>query len=338
MKVNSYYIIFLLLISWPFVYSQKMVVPKKLFVNGEYVHKQTSMPFPELIDIYQRFSVVTFNKENTGITVTYEHLPSRSKISISVYPAGDGCEGRLRGEYQESLQSITRTSKRGIHVRQFPVQHGDTGYICNGYEAMIYDDFYCFNSLTVYECGRWFMKVRITANDLDSLGYEFLEEQIYKHFDPTKLTATNPLNPLADVYLAKNACQDSVMLGSALGSAYKKIDWADANVNKNERASGFPDLYIDMHIEALKAFMEFQHREKFQSTLKTDFTKRYLAELKMIDDAGFLAEFVMDQYGMILIIPDKLKIDYDSYLKWKQNHKLTIDLHKAFYVVAYGQK
>ena len=54
-------------------------------------------------------------------------------------------------------------------------------------------------------------------------------------------------------------------------------------------------------MESVFAFMVFQHRFKYK---KSEFTSQYLNELQLISDAGFITEFVMDQFGMILIIPE----------------------------------
>ncbi|WP_346854757.1 hypothetical protein [uncultured Draconibacterium sp.] len=315
------------------VIGQELSNPKKIKAKGEYIQKQTEFIFPENFDSYQRQDIYSFDKKKTNIGVVYGNQQNQTTISIYVYPAGDGYEGRLRNEYQNSMQSIANFSSNGISTTKTTlVRHQGEKYICNGIQTKIKQN--DFNSLTIYECGEWFLKVRISTNELDSIQISSLEQKIYNHFDPTNLTALNPLNSMADVYFSKVAFQDSTLLGSAMGSAYKKIDWALENVKENERASGFPDLYLNLQVESLKAFMEFQHRFSFQ---KTQFTKQYLNELQLISDAGFLAEFVMEQFNMLLIFPQNFHARYVEYQKWREN-KITIDLNQEFYVVSYGEK
>ena len=226
-------------------------------------------------------------------------------------------------------------SESGIHATQYPIRREGEKYVCSGFEAVTKQEKYKYNSLTLYECGQWFLKVRITTTELDSTQVALLEQKIYSQYDPTKLTELNPLNPLADVYFSKTAFRDSVLLGSAMGSAYEKIQWALKNVRESERASGFPDLYLNLQVESLKAFMEFQHRFNYK---KSEFTTQYLNELQLISDAGFLVEFIIEQFDMILIIPDNTPVRYEAYKTWKQNNKISIDLNEVFYVVSYGQK
>ncbi len=49
-------------------------------------------------------------------------------------------------------------------------------------------------------------------------------------------------------------------------------------------------------------------------------------------------EFIMEQFDMIVIVPDNLTTDFEAFQKFKENSKLTIDLNQNFYVVLYGQK
>lgn len=314
---------------------QEYYRPKKISAKGEYTHSKAMTVFPEQFDLYKRKEIYSFDKEKSNIGVVYENQPNQTTISIYVYPAGDGYEGRLRKEYQKSMQSIVNLSQNGVHATQFAVRHEGEKYICNGFKAIIKEDKSKYNALTIYECGQWFLKVRITTSELDSSQIASLEQKIYSQFDPTKLTETNPLNEKADIYFAKTAFRDSILLGSAMGSAYKKVKWALENIKEKERASGFPDLYLNLQVESLKAFMEFQHRKNYK---KSEYTKQYLSELQLISDAGFLPEFVMEQFGMILIVPENAPIKYEEYEQWKLNHKITIDLNKEFYVVSYGQR
>lgn len=313
---------------------QELLTLKKIKAKGAFIHNQTKMNFPEQFDSFQRQDIFSYDKKKLNIGVSYGNQKDQSIITIYIYPAGDGYEGRLRKEYLKSMQSIANLSEKGIHANQFAVRK-EGEYICNGFKAIITQEQNKYNSLALYECGQWFLKVRITTNNLDSTHIALLEQNIYSHYDPTKLTALNPLNPKANGYFSKTAFRDSILLGSAMGSAYKKISWALDNVKENERASGFPDLYLNLQVESLKAFMEFQHRFNYN---QCEFTKQYLKELQLISDAGFLAEFVMDQFGMILIIPENISVKYKEYETWKLNNKLTIDLNEQFYVVSYGQK
>lgn len=90
-----------------------------------------------------------------------------------------------------------------------------------------------------------------------------------------------------------------------------------------------------MHIEALKAFVNFEKEHNFS---KSQTTIDYLKELNSIIDAGFLKEFIMQQYSMIMITPENMTFDFDAYENWKQSYPMNIDLSKRFYVISYSDK
>ncbi|MFA5433608.1 MAG: hypothetical protein WC319_12165 [Candidatus Paceibacterota bacterium] len=312
--------------------------PKKIKAKGDYVHGQTQLIFPVKIDDYERLYIYSFDKKKTNVGITYESLKNTGKTTLSIYlyPAGSGTDGRLRDEYLFSLQSIANVSDKGVHAIQKHVSFKKDGYKINGYNAWIVNESNLIKSnLTVYECGKWFFKIRITTDILDSLGIDSLKNSTLDLFQPTMLVKNAPLNPKADIHFAKAAFCDSIMLGSAMGCALKKLEWALDNVDSLERASGFPDLYIGMHIEALKAFVNFEKEHNFS---KSQTTIDYLKELNSIIDAGFLKEFIMQQYSMIMITPENMTFDFDAYENWKQSYPMNIDLSKRFYVISYSDK
>lgn len=316
------------------IFFQQLYCQKTINVRGDYTHPHAKMVFPERLDVYPRIDIYAFDAGKTDIGVVYKDKLNENEIIVYVYPAGEGYEGRLRTEYQKSLQSIALLSFR-VYATQSAVRHQGEKYICNGFKAVMRDAKNTYNSLTVYECGEWFLKVRVTSTRLDSAGVAELELNIYTLFDPTKLTEVSPLNVKAQVSFSKAAYRDSVLLGSAMLAAKEKINWASAHVPENERASGFPDLYLDMHVAALREFMQFQYIGNFTMTNPTI---KYLDDLQLISDAGFLAEFVMDQFGMILILPEKALANYEAYLDWKQNQKITVNLNQMLYVISYGSE
>jgi hypothetical protein len=122
------------------------------------------------------------------------------------------------------------------------------------------------------------------------------------------------------------------MLGSAMGSAFKKISWALDNVDSLERAAGFPDLYLGLQVESLKEFTQFEKRKKWN---RQQSTTDYLNELNQIIESGFLEEFIMEQFDMIMIVPKETTFDFEGFQKWKEAHPITIDLNQRFYVVSY---
>ena len=339
-SVRTTAVLIFLIVTFSGVNRQARIQPKKINTKEDYSHFSTKMNFPKfLFGEYHRKSVYSFDKKNQNIGVKYEKNQNGEKITFSLflYPAGDGYEGRLRGEYKKSLHSAyLAMTKKGLHATQSAVQHKGEKYICNGFQGIFTNDNNDLSQLTVFESGTWFYKIRITSNQTDTTLLSNLEAKILKEFDPTVLTDLTLLDEKLDLYVLDAAFRDSMLLASALGSTIRKIDWVMENVDEKERATGFPDLYLNLHVEGLKAFMEVQHRDNFRETKKSDFTANYLRELQLISDADFLNEFVMEQYEMILIIPENIPDKYDEYLKWKSQNNITINLNDKFYVFSFS--
>ena len=309
---------------------QAQMNPKKIKSKVDYTHEATRFVFPLTMNQYCRAHIYAFDKKRQNIGITYKTNDFKTIISIYLYPAGAATEDRLRDEYFESINSIAITSKKGLHAQQHAVSYKNGDYKINGFKADI-KDVDKKSSLSIFECGEWFFKIRITSEVLDTLGMEQTEQNLLDLYDPTRLVKISHLNPKADISFAKAAFVDSLMLGSTMGSAFKKLEWAMDNIDSLERASGFPGLYLDMHMESLKAFTEFQ--KKHPDFSKTKLTEKYLGELNSIIANGFLEEFIMEQFDMIMIIPEDLEFDFDAFDKWKKDNPISINLNERFYVI-----
>ena len=308
--------------------------PKKIKVDGDYIHKETETPFPKEIDEYSRVNVYAFDKKQTDVGVTYENISNKRKTTLSIYlyPAGFGSEDRLRNEYLKCMQSIANVAKHRIHAQQHSVTYSSPGYRIIGFKAWM-GDLPDKSSLLIFECGHWFFETRITTSDLDSTQTEKLERRILDFFVPTKLVQKSPLNSKADIYFSKAAFRDSLMLGCVMGSALEKMKWAIANVDSLQRGSGFPGLYLDLHIAGLKGFVNFERDHPGMS--RSQPTIDYLNELKSLIDNGFLEEFIMDQFGMIMLLPDNTVLDFSGYEEWKKSNPIKINLNQKYCDIGY---
>lgn len=151
---------------------QQYYKPKKIKHKGAYALKQAGVVFPESIEKYKKLDVYAFNAEKTNVGVTYEVRNNYEKttFTIYVYPADSKAEGRLRGEYLQALQSVANASYRGVGAVQYPVSFKEDGYKVNGFTADINSKFAKDRSrLTVFECGNWFLKVRLSSEDRKSV-------------------------------------------------------------------------------------------------------------------------------------------------------------------------
>lgn len=332
-KFIRYYLVFLLTLIGTYAFGQERSSPKLVKSKGDFTHNATGTIFPEQIEGYPRKNIYSFTKQDDGIEVTYES-PEKTSIAIKIYPAGDGAEGRLRNEYLKILQTISDAANKTIGFDQGPVRRVGTKYICNGFQAVSnLKTKKEVARLALYECGAWFLKIKITSKDLDSNGIRALEEKVLNKYDPTKFTELKPLNLKSDFIVAPVLGKDRTRAKYVLKSGLKKLEWANKNVPENERASGFPDLYLNMHIEALKEFAECKDDNY---TPDNDIAK-LISEVNKVIRSNYLAEFIMKQYRMVMIVPENMKFDFEGFAKWQEVHNISMDINRFYYVIAYRQ-
>jgi hypothetical protein len=320
--------------------AQKPQKPKAIRVKGDYTHIPTSFQFPARIDHYQRTDIVSFNgktADRPDIAVSYQQANATGEpattFTVYVYDAGKSTEGRLRDEYLASLQSIANIRKKGIHASQYHISEKQNGFTTHGFVADIKNE----NSrqisrLVVFECGKWFLKLRISSSVLDTLAFENLQQQLLQLYPPTRLVQQDPLNVKMDIRVAPAAFRDSTMLYAVLGSAIKKLEWANTHVDSLERCAGFPTMYLELHAVSLKEMVKRWDEGKF--SISRPSTDQYISELKLIIEEGFLEEFIMDHYHMIMIVPEGLQLDIEAFRSWNALSPTSINLQERFYLLS----
>ena len=336
MKITNNFIRYCLVTLLIFVnahaFGQARTSPKLIKAKGDFAHHATGTIFPEQIEGYPRKTIYSFTKQDDDIEVTFES-PEKTSIAIKLYPAADGIEGRLRREYLKTLEGISGAKNKAITFDQRPVRRVGTKYICNGFKAVSKFKTGEVNQLALYECGAWFLRISITSNGLDSSYIEALTEKILNKYDPTKFTELKPLNLKSDFIVAPALGNDRARAKYILKSGLQKLEWANNNVPENERASGFPDLYLNMHIAAFKEFTEC----KDENFAPGNHIAKFISDINKVLKANYLPEFIMKHYSMVMIVPENMKFDFEGFAQWQKEYKISMDIDKLYYLIVYRQ-
>jgi hypothetical protein len=184
---NLLYLIFILFLIGC-SQSTNLFNPKSFRFSGNYGHVITKTEFPEFFKDYSRTQLTTFNKTFSNIAASYkkQNDNSNTKFTVYLYPAGNAHDSRLRDEYFNSLQSISNVANKEISVTQNVLPFEKDDYRVNGLTAKIFLDS-TTTSLTVFECGQWFLKYRISTN-AHTLNYtDSIRDQLLKEFCPIEL-------------------------------------------------------------------------------------------------------------------------------------------------------
>lgn len=308
----------------------------ELDVDGDYVHNSTQMVFPKIIAEFNRTNITSFDESTTNIGVSYE--TKNANITLYIYPAEVAHADRLMQEFYKSLQSIATVSGKEVEATQYPFEYSHKGYTFVGLGAEIgKNDISKKSLLTVFECGKWFLKYRITSNQSDFSALKLLRDTLIKYFSPVDIVQRYPLKQKADIIFAPAILKDSLMMYSVMKSAFKHSAWVLHNVDSLQRCSGFPGLYLGEYTASLQAMVEgYKNRNKFGGPRDTHFIE-YIATLSRIIDNGYLNEFVMDQHNMLLITPKDLNLNVDGYRKWAKDNVKSDILEGQLYIIEYKE-
>lgn len=301
--------------------------------RSNFLHVETNTTFPHLIEDFERIQLITPLNKPGKVDVIYKSRKNKSTFTISLEPGGEAVEGRLRNIYLTGIKQLSKEQGKNYLPKPTFLKFRGSRYISNGVQGLYVNDTKSFSQFNAFECGSWIFGVKLFVEGMDELGFTQFKEELIRYINPARLTALRPMNLKPNVDFTGEALKDTVVTGALFGSAFKKINWAERNVSEKERYSGFPDIYLGMHVEALKEYLKIIGRKPNRS--KVPENARFYSDLKSINDAGFLAEFIVESYENVMIIPSTVNIDTNSYNHWKTERQLDVDLLKKRYKINY---
>lgn len=336
MKPVSLFLCLILFFSCNYTFAQRPGKPKKLKVTGDYSHIVTKTVFPETLEGLKRVEVTAFDKPRHDIGVSYENEErgGKTRLSIFIYPVETATDNSFREQYNLCLQSLAYVASRELKLTQQYACIKKDGYTINGYTACFNGDRNTRQALELYQCGQWFMELRITSNLLDTGAIAKLNRSVVNQLDPVAIVKAFPLSQKATINIAPAAFSDSLLLGCTIGRTLAKLIWAKDNVDSMEKLSGFPELYLGLYEAEVNGFLHFADTN---TTMKVyPEMENILSQLRALRAAGYLDEFIMDSYGLVMIVPSDRKFDSAGYYKWKKEHPIDFKLTSRYYIVEYA--
>ena len=295
------------------------------------------MKFPTEIENFHRKSITSFNKELSNISVEYKSVnhQENTHFTIYIYPAGVGFEDRLYDEYVLSLQAIANVANKEIKARQGPFYYTNNGYSFVGIRARTGNLKNTVQSmLIIFECGEYFLKYRIDTDQQNNDNLDSLSNQLFEIFNPSDIVNKYPLIPSSNIIVAPAAFKDSLTLYSVLAGAYSLSGWALENIDSLERCSGFPGMYLDGRTET---FLEMTESWVDNSKGFKRYPNDYFESLVKIVEKGYLEEFLMDEYSMLLLSSDSINFEFENYFKWKEEILPHFNLIQRYFIINYDK-
>lgn len=298
--------------------------------DDTFIHRQTGFAFPKEISGFDREAVYAFDRKRENIGANY--TSGSTKVSIYVYPAYDGYEDRLRREFFGALEGIaTLEETEGKHFSVQCVSHQSGQYPIHGLLAD-FDHKGEASLVSLYECGHWWMKFRITGRNQQGTCLDSIEVRFRNTLTPERLISSKPLNDKFDIYFQRTAFRDSLMLGCVMGQAYAKVSWMIDNLDSLELQAGVPSLYLDYHLAGIDGALEFvqKHPELHPSPATRSMLDFIIAAKK----EGYLEELLFEEKNGAVSMPDSLVLDLDGYHKWLMDHPYNGDLFRDHAIIS----
>jgi len=307
--------------------------PREINCIGDYYHTKTMIAFPQSVEGFVRKNITSFNKDNTNIGISYyaDSLKQDVHATIYIYPAPVAMEDRIRDEYLNSLQSISNYANQKIDAVQKQIIIEKDGYRVFGLRATISRN-NLKTVLALFECGKYFIKYRVTSTGSDTMMLNKISSNLIDQFSPIDIVKKQPIVDEATIHIAPGIVNDTLSLDPILFAALAKVKWVNENVDSLERCSGFPSLYFEeQQITILEMLKKWESLKSNNALLE-----KYFNDLLIIRDSGFLNEFIFEQYGGILLLPEGLKLDFDNYNVWKMKNNPSVSLVGPIYYYLIG--
>ncbi len=311
---------------------------KTIKAKGDYIHKATGLAFPKTqFDGYERTRITAFDKkrEDVGLNYKLQEGGKSTLVSIYIYPAEAPMEDRLHRNFLDVARAAVNVGK-AVDLDCALIRSSNENYICNGMRGVFTTQDGNLSEVVLFECGGWYYKLRITTSLLELDGLTQLTERILEAYPPPALTAVSPAGDDVDMKLGDGLIMHPVLMKSVTGASISKINWALKQVSAQERASGFPGMYLALHETALKTFAEISREAEGKDSDPS--IQRYIDEVNEIVDSGFLNEFILDQFFSLLWLPDGFVPDTEGYQAWKQDREFSVNLNHHFSRVGFKKK
>lgn len=313
-----------------FVYHTLKEVSK--YPTADFYHTASQTLFPYRMGIFKRSHIKSVGKATKQVIVTYE-TANGSKITIHLTPNSEGSEGRLRNSYLQALSKFSLHLPKGVQPTHTMLQFKGVDYDTNGIQGNYQKGGELIARCSVYECGSWILGITETreSNEQQQI-LDNASEQLLQHLNPSHLVALQPFNLKSNLEFDKKNLQNNPTVGALWASAMKKLEWAETHISPRERAAGFPDLYLGMHIAAAEEYIAILSQKRLPNNSKE---RQFYHQIRQIQSAGFLPEFFMQHYDNLLLTTDGFELYPADYELWKEENGIRIAWKDKLYNIVY---
>lgn len=310
-------------------FSQELKSNKNIKSDSDFLHTISGISVPIKISDFLREDLRTNSKNDSIITAEYIDKANNSKYSFSIFLSPLD-EERLINFYYKSLADKRFTPKE-LNSKGIYFKNGN--YKMLGISG-IYKNLDYLVNYRVYDAGFWIFVSEFSQKNNDTISLEKNHDNLVLQINPSKIVEKNPLSINTSVYVAPGIKRDELLARSALSSLFNKVKFAKENYTKYERASGLPENSLEFQMAGINGLIDYKTEKNPNPSKGSSETESMINSLAKLRDAGFVDEFLMEQYHYILISKDENhKFDFKGYENWKKENFVDYDINKKFFVI-----
>lgn len=311
------------------IFSQDLKPNEKIKTTKDFDHTVSGISAPVSLGNFLRTALLTNSKNDSILSAEYEDQNSDAVFQFKIV-LGYLDEERLFNYYFKNLKSRKYTPAKTVN-KTVVFKEGD--FKLNGISTYFKHLDRLIN-VRIYDAGFWLFVSETSQKGNDTLALDTRQEEFLKKIMPSKIVEKNPLTRYTNIYYAKAAFRDSLMLRSVMSSSMNKLKWVYENSNKFERAAGIPGMFLEYQLAGINGFIDYRTEVNPNPGKGVYETTNLIEFLTKLRDAGFTDEFLMESYYYLLIPPENHQFDFEGYQKWKSENPIEYDTSGKYYVIA----
>ena len=311
------------------IFSQNLKLNKKIKSTTDFDHAISGISAPVSLGNFSRTALFTNSKNDSILSAEYEDKNIDAAFQFKIV-LGYLDEERLFNYYFENLKSRQYTPKQTVNKA---VVFNDGDFQLNGISTY-FKHLDRLVNVRVYDAGFWMFVSETSQKGNDTLALDAMQEEFLKKIMPSKIVEKNPLTRYTNIYYAKAAFRDSLMLRSAMSSSMNKLKWVYENSNRYKRASGIPGIFLEYQLAGINGFIDYKTELNPKPSNGVYETTNLIEFFTKLRNAGFMDEFLMESYYYLLVPPEKHQFDFEGYQKWKSDNTIEYDTSSKYYVIA----
>jgi hypothetical protein len=183
--------------------------------------------------------------------------------------------------------------------------------------------------LRVFQCGRWFLKIRATHSRDVELAAESVVLDSERMLSCRSLASRFPVGPKLVVQMDSSLkTHPEGVFTEWLAYGMSLAAWLGEHASSEELAYGVPDHVLDPFLASLERTLDVRAGLLGDGQASRD---EFLDALVELRGAGYLDEYVWSEYLGFLTPDPALDLDLDRYRAWRARNAadLTHEVHSA---------